>query len=736
LEKTSKIFTKFFLLTISSRIRKMFNSFLKSGVNKPELVRMEGEIVESLGTAVTLGADTGKLLASINGDVESLGDKSTDFIAGVEEAEAALVDAGYPTFLKTLLANGAEISSISDEDPRVQNGMAAATAILVAGQAPEEYMEAFLKQPHGGADNTIMVGNASGFDAEAFDEFKFDKFTVKSALTAGVIATTSPFSQTFFKTAVLPAGQNGLDMRVTIPETYKRYYRPGTGVPSTIARKSLVRAALDHTILLDNSTDIIPVSDAARNPRLVATLPARQVEQHGVQFDSRPIQYNVEVDLVDISTNAGLIKVGAMTEQDTLDPYVSLGRQVLNINDGTNDIAVEVDIDGLPGTMINYLPEGNVRDMGTNARVRVWIHSTDLDYAGNVLSAGLDTTGLAWLTGDYRLEVELMIHAMMDMDGNLVVNPVEFTPESIKRVQFGTAYGTTADATQLAALQAALTLTGLGYFPVARRSNSNMRDVGTIVDTGRTYNYRLAAPLGAPLTSVKPVAAMGNGVSLDGLSSVARLRNIGTAVTTLLDFEKKLIATQELEDTQAAAIGGILIKPTHLKTTLNVDTMVRNRDSRHGQEDLSVHLVNAITMHANRMIVDAGYMPALEMYTGSRGNFEVIITTDPIIANLIMTSGDGRTLGNGRRFKVTEMDDERMRGKIYISLARTDVSGPDVMSFGAHITVPPLVHQAQVTVNGSTHNQTQLVPRDSFHVTLPILGRIDVTNLEDFYLQV
>ncbi|QNI21103.1 major capsid protein [Vibrio phage vB_pir03] len=719
----------------------MLNSFLNTTYGKSQFEIIHENMQAAIADQnMALTPEAGEILADFNGNWDKLDSgKAEKLSAAISAAKSVIEEAKFDEFLAKLIV-GSEKARVADfmdkeaaDHPGFQAGLTAAATMVIASAAPQAYAEAYVSPSATMDADTEVVGVLDGYDVEGFDDFKFDKFTVKSAMTAGVVAATSPFSQTFFRPSVLPASQNGLDLKVLVPYTYRRTYRPGTGAENKFQRKYLVRAPIDHTIMEDNSTEIIPVSDAARAAKLQSAIAEKAVSQHGVTFNTRPLKFGEPTDLIDVSSNSQLIKLGDMTEQDTLDPLVSIGRQVIRLNDGTDNVDVEVDLTTHAGAMLNYQAEGFERTSTTVGVFTVWVHSTDLDYAGAAVSAGLDTAALAWLTGDYRLKLQLRISAQIDEDANMTV---DLAAADIVAVDFGTNFASTADATQLGAFVGAVSIVKeeSGYFPAARRSNSNMRDVGTIVDAGRVTKYRLAAPLGAPLSTVKPIAALGNGVSIDGLSSAARLRDLGTSVTTLLEFEKKLIATQDLPG-NAAAIGGQLVESKYIKNGINVNQIVRNRDSRYGNEDLRVHLVNAITMLANRLIVDSGYLPALEMYTGSRSNFEVIVVTDPIIANHLMTSGDGRTLGNNRRFKVSEVDDARMRGKIYVSLARTDTTGADVMSFGTQIMCSPFVHQAQVSLGGSTHTMQQIIPRTSFHVTLPILGRIDVTGIEEFYLQ-
>ncbi|AXH70854.1 major capsid protein [Vibrio phage BONAISHI] len=582
---------------------------------------------------------------------------------------------------------------------------------------------------------------------ENFDNFKFDGFRVESILSAGLTVATTPFAAAF-KPVVVPASQSGLDMQITIPQVYGRTQHPDSGAPWELEKHSIVKAALDHTILEANHTRIYPVAahkndggtfDAhtANDPYLVAAgdVSNQTITVGTTEYQTRPIKYGTKVNLIGVSNHAGIKATGMQTEMDTLDPMVSIGVQYIKANNGSGgEAALKADITTLQGALLNIMAEGKHPDTSTSFEGSVWISHDSLTAAGATVEATFGIGALLNLAANtpYKFKLTMRIHATVDQRNKNM--EVDLTRVEFGQVLAGADFGTTIDvgSTEHNALKAGVSLEGLGFMPDARRSNSNMRDLATIVDRGTTTKFRLACPMEAPISSVKPITMMGSGVTLDTLTAVKRMRNLGTAATALLDFEKRLIATQGIEDS-LLAIGDTLVDSTYLPREIDVTAAVRTIHSKNGLEDLQNQIVNAIVMQANEMLVDSGYRNALKVYTGNANNFEVSLFADPIVSNLIMSAGDGRTLGNKRRFSINELDDRRFRNIVYISFSRTDVNGADPLNFGCHLSSPAMIYQATTTKGGAVSGETQMIPREAFYVTLPILGRLDIKGLEGYF---
>jgi hypothetical protein len=668
----------------------------------------------------TVGAETLGRLANVEQDIES-----TFMSAQIEE----------------LLYNAAGWTEGADKSKfkhTVEQAQKAMTFMAMASADPKAYMAKFYN-PAKAPSDVVVFGSEAHSDQvismEGFDTFNFNEFRAQSILSAGLTMATSPF-QSLFKPVVIPASQSGLDIVVRLPQIYGRTFRPDNGAQWNLEKHSLVKAMLDHTILEANSTKIVAVAQASNDAFLVpaAKVANRTVKVGTTEVATRPIKYGVKVNLINISNHAGVKATGTQNETDTLDPFISLGHQNIEIVNGGNSGVFVADISRHAGALLNIAPEGRDPNRSTSFEGAVWVSHDSLLANGATVEATLGLGALLGLAANvpYRAKLNMRLHGTVEFtDGNM---QVDFIHAKWGEAYTGADFAVKVDSAsaEYQALVTTATLAGLGFDPEAQRSNSNMRDLGTIVDPGTDYKFRLSVPMEAPISSVKPVTNLGAGVSMDTLSAVKRLRNYGTAATTLLNFEKRLIATQGMKES-LTAIGDILVEATYLRRQIDVTSAVRTINSATGMADLQNQIVNALAMQANEILLDSAYRNALHVYTGNANNFEVNLITDPLVANLIMTQGDGRTLGNQRRFSITEVEDRRFRNRVYITFSRTDVAGADPLNFGCHLSAPSLIYQATTTKGGAVAGETQMIPREKFYVTLPILGRLDIVGLEGYF---
>ena len=630
-------------------------------------------------------------------------------------------------------AAGMDAKSDPKDFPQYEAAFTAMEMTAAAIGDPKTYMEAF-RNPNTAPNKTSVVGSEESFTIESFDNFDFTGFKAQSILTAGLSMASSPFAQGVFKPVVIGAAQSGLDIQVAVPQIYNRTYRKSNGEPFDFRKQSLVKAALDHTILESNSTKIVPVSKTENDPYLAAAADyaPKTVRVGTVDVAIRPIKYGTTVNLLGVSAHDAILKSGEQTEMDTLDPLVGMGVQVLQIKNAAKVGQLEIDISRLPGALMNDVIEGKQTDKYGVFVGSVWVTSTDKMHDGAALSTMDFESKLGLAPGTpWRAKLSLRLTATLDYEKGDI--RIDFTEAKFGDVFTGVEFKTRVlpTSTEYADFIAAAELKGLGFFPESQRSNSNMKDLGTVVDVGHVFKFRLAVPMEAPISSVSPINQLGGGVSMDTLSAVKRLRLLGSAATVMLDFEKRLIASQGIENS-GVAIGAFLVDPTYIARKIDTQAVVQTMSSSQGLADLQNQIVNAIVMQTNELILKSGYRVALQVFTGSSNNFEVNLVTDPLIENLIMSSGDGRTLGNQRRFTITSVDDLRFRGKIYITVSRTDVSGADPLNAGCHLSAPSLVYKA-ITTRSGVAAETQLLPREKFHMTCPLMAVLTVEGLETYF---
>lgn len=716
--------------------------------NKPKETLYQ-EALALVQEQVSNGVFGDKTVTETLNSVTSLESLTSDQISVLGQAEQKIEQFLNSDAMDTILHTyaGVDLSAnpskeqLNQVKPLIDQAKLAMTNAAMASSDPAAYMQASFNPKPGTADFKVM-GDAENHESvvamEGFDDFDFDKFVAKSILNAGIAVVVAPFAPTWFKPVTVPNSQSGVDVTINIPVVYNRQYRGDTGKPYELKKTSIVKAPLDHTILENNLLEVIPVAKTENDEWLapVSVVPNTSATLGGETIQTRPIAYNKKVNLIGVSTTDELLKTGVQDERDTIDPVVGIGKQYVGaVYDGAASGAIVADVSFMAGALLNRVAEGRQPDKSTSFTGNVWINSTDELVGGApVSSLGIHSTLGQPVDTPIRLKLSIRLHATVEhYDANM---QVDAQPDAFQlvEVQYGANYENriVAGDADFDDIKAKLALTPAGYWPDTRRSNSNMRQLGTSIDKDTEYKFRLSVAFQSPISSVKPVIQTGNGLSLDTLSAVARMRDMGTAASTIIDFERRLRAVQGLENS-FLTIGDTLVEPTFKARELDVSSATRTISSKDGLDDLRNQIVNAITMLANETIIDSGYRNALAVYTGNRDNFETNLLCDPLVNNLIMSSGDGRTLGNGRRFTTSEIDDRRFRNKVYGSFSRTDVSGVDPLNFGAFLTSPSMIYKATTTKGGAVSGETQLVPRNRFYVTLPILFRLDIKGLEGYF---
>lgn len=625
-----------------------------------------------------------------------------------------------------------------ENDPRVIAGLNAASMVLAGSGDPEAYFKATVATSNvsQGAD-TVCKHNVPGVEVlhslsgESFEGAKYGDYLAISTVISALATSVNSFEETFFPTVILAPGKSGIDLKVKRAYAYSLSNRSGNGeaYKEQAARKPLINALLDNTILQSLANQVIPFAETANDGVLVAAadVPDRAVTVSGQTFNTRPLVFGKTIDLLDVSAHPSLEGNGVQNQTDVLAQQVNLGKVYIKLVKGGDERVVEFDVSRLPGSNFTNQSEGSITTQTINFGGIVQLNQD----TQSVTSESMDvldfrTSGGVAGADAYHTNIMLEISGSIDEMGNirLFANGVKF--DAFYNVE------AEVDAATLGTVSTDIALELVGFVPKAARTNANLRERGTIIDAGTPQVYRIPVYPGSPLTAISPIGKNGE-IELDGLANAKRIRNSNNAVLTLLDFESTISNTTQLPQDNTT-VGSLLVNPTYVKSSIDLLTDLRIHSSKNGMDDLRIGLTNALSIMADQLAVESGYLSALEMETGSSENYEVILGTDPHLSNLIMTSGDARSMGSAKRFKISYSHDTDLSGRIYMSFRRTDKQGADALSFGVHAELPPLVYNAPINSQGAHFANLQLIPRSTHAVTLPILARMDVTNLDSVFI--
>jgi hypothetical protein len=553
----------------------------------------------------------------------------------------------------------------------------------------------------------------------------------------------SNFDELFFPSEVVSAGESGVSVKLSIPYAFNRTKRAATGSAYQFEKKPLIHAIEDYKILEGESTTVYPnaAATAGNDGFLVAAtdIANKTVVVNGVDVETRPIKFGTETDLLALSAVPGLIGNDQQDETDALDPNVSLGKvyvKVVSANGGSPVTGVfEYDLSGTQGAVFAPPAEGSGNKMILNFSGKLALNNS----MRTVASVASDDFGineaLGVVAGDpWAIEFSVDCSGQVNHEtGNIKVfnNGISIT----------SAYANDAivakTSPEYAAMVADITSVELlGYLPKARRINANLRMKGIFIDNSESNSYYFPIQVGSPVASVRPVSSEGGGATVEGLVHALRIRSSNIAVTTLLAAKDRITQMQKSGaiQTNATTIGSHFVRPMVIERTLDVKQEIEIERSGDGYDDLRAFVIDEVTTIADKLALESGYLSALENFLAGDREYEVIIGTDPRIAGLLMRSGDERTFGGKHPFRIESSLDLRVRGKLYISFRRKNKRGVDPLSFGAHLTMPGLVHEvANSSRGGATVQEIQVQPRELHTVTLPVLGCLQIVNLDNYH---
>lgn len=630
---------------------------------------------------------------------------------------------------------GAIATVAATSDPLAYHG--AATVGVESASFPADVKA--VEMATSGAHGSIISGTTVG--VEAFEERELRAAAASSAVYNIASATQDAFGEAFYRTVVLAPDQVGLRMKVTATVVHEEIRRTAGGKVTEFKKHNLIEAPVDHTILENRATDVVPYinpDNSSDHLFVDKTLVAPyETVVNGVPVRTAPLAFGTTFDLLGLSQAPGLMNGQVFDSTDILDSRVAVKALYVKVaaKDDSATAAVKVNTQNLPRSTFNKSTEGGSHEMELNFRTDVVYLSENTTDIG-----GVKVMNQFGDLANYRLYFKTVVTGSTDL---------ETSETSLSNTKLALDYVTLADeagtpvALSDAALTAALnlvTISLVGFDPEAYRTNSNLRTRSMMLDT-RTVEEGYKVHLGAPITIPAPLIGPGrSGVDVKSLIAATRTINGNDSVTAILNFLERLKARRDaiVEGRPAPAVEGIarhLVRPTYIEDTLDILKLVDSQKSSEKAEDIQAAIVESLRHTVYKMIVESNYQIALDFDTaGSNAKPKVIIGTDPITARYIYESGDGRTLATGIDevdFEIVTTNDARMKNKIVIGLTRTGGSEDDPLAFGVHAYVPELIATVEVTRNGSAVKENQVQRRNVHINNVPVAGLITIENLKE-----
>lgn len=576
---------------------------------------------------------------------------------------------------------------------------------------------------------------------EAYDERDNRNAQLYSIIFNLLSSRQDDFGETFFPTIIVNPNEVGVTLSVRIFYVFNDLRRSVTGALANYGRRNIIRAYADHDILKNELTRAIPVlrtgggaDDNTDKFVPVADVPSWSVDlgANNIVVPTGALRVDSRVDLIGLSQTNELLSSGIMGPSDTLDTYIKLESVFVRVTSGASTDIIRIATDHIPLSTFTYAPQGNYRrmilTMDTDSFV---LDDSTRDVRGGVLETLPELAS-------HKVRVQLTMTGNVVIDkGDCVVNRGNISLVTLRNSADQLVTGGTFDSLAARINSAEV----IGYTLTAFRANSNIRQRGQLVDSQIEYRA-IPVPYRSPMSIIMPAinANSDDNSALQTLITATGIRVSNEAVTSLLRTQVSLSAYNPVANSQGelpeiTAIGHFYVRPTFFTETINMSGTVDSLKSHERLKDIRAALVEKIRFYANEMYRDSEYKAAASVLTGNTGlKPTVIVGTDPVLYNYIMSDGDLRTLGETFDVKIVSTLDRRVEGKIFLSFGVFDATrntSVNPLNFGNMFYSPELTIVMPVSRDGQVSKELIVAPRFVHNVNLPIMTVLTVTNLPE-----
>ena len=589
-----------------------------------------------------------------------------------------------------------------------------------------------------GGDVQAMEKRIPAF--EAYDEKENRDVVVYSMAYNMQASRQSDFGEAFFPTITVSPSNVGYSISIRLINVFNGdLKRDINGAVNDFGRRNIIRAAIDASILRNDSTRIVPVHRAETAANFVATtdVAPTNILVGRETVLTAPLKTGANFSLLGISSTPALIANGLTDTSDAVDTAPELKAVYVKLTAGANTDVYRIDVSAFATNNFVGAVQGQHRLMNLNFDTRDVMFNKNTKRADG--SAPVVLGAIA--TQDVIVYLGLKMNGSIDLQtattsvfGNSVY--VAAVKDASGQNLSLTGAGVGKD---IADLFAAATTQIIGYDLNAFRTNSNLRQRGDQLDT-MYWRQQYSVPLLSPISVARPVVTDGQTDTSDlgALITTTQIRASNAAVTKLLataDTLGQFVDNRDKDGEPPAllGVGRFLVRPTFFGETLNVADSVDSRTSHERAKDIQAVVVNKLRDVVYRMYVESGFKAAADAMNG--GNSKpptVIIGTDQELARYLQVDGDLRTIGPDFDVKVVHTVDSRMKGKIAVAFGYFNGDGtPDPLHFGNMIWKPELTTVLPISRNGQTSKELTVMPSFVHIVNCPVMSMVTVTGIQD-----
>jgi len=586
------------------------------------------------------------------------------------------------------------------------------------------------------------VIDGSSLTTESFDGQSLNNAMYFSIAYNLFAARQDAFGETFMPTITIDPTMSGVAVSTEVTSLYHDFSRTTDGATnkSKFNKVTLAKAIYDNNILNADRNKAIPVyrsTDAANAANFVGAL-SNVDNSAGDPITTAPLVIGKELNLLGISQTDAMLAKGTMDAYDALDRTLNVKSVIISLsqtNTTTNVTTTEhfrVPVGMLPGSNFTYTTQGHNKDLtlGFDTSDIAFLTSSTTTYDGT------PSTILAGLPAGHKVKVHLKLNG----DANTTYGDIAVYASVVEVADIYDAAGnllpTTAAAYSTIATEFASMVVD-GYEVEAYLTNSNLRTQGQLVTIDR-YEQIYNVPVRTGISVVMPI----NSTNDDDSRLVGQIQTTGyrmsvDTVQALVSFTDNLkVMTSNGADTNVTlmGVGRHHVDAYFSEASLDMATIVDSMSSSERVEDIRFALLARIRDEVYRAYTTSKYNVAHSLLRGnSEGNVGVIIGTSPRIKNYLTTDSDIVDLGSGFVAKVVSTPSSLIGDSIYVTFSDhasgTRNSVVDPISFGQCFWAPTITTDVAATVNGATTRRFQSTPRYLNVVNLPIMIRLNITNL-------
>ncbi|MCK9234753.1 MAG: hypothetical protein M0R77_00400 [Gammaproteobacteria bacterium] len=624
---------------------------------------------------------------------------------------------------------------------------AAAAAAIMATNVPA-YLQSAPHVSRGSMESIPLITGTNlsyttskrQFSAEAYDTRELRDTTVYSIIYNQKHGNQDEFAESFFPTVTVSPDQAGYTVTMNVMTVMNEVRRDISGDETDFGRKNLIHAVIDPTILDNDQTRLVPVyrPEAAANFVDPALVPLASFDVAGEAVPTTSLLFDNRIDILGISQTEALLETGIMDSTDAVDSSLFLDNVVMKVTDGADDEVIRLSTRHMHESNFYPVVQGNFRQL------RLMFDTKDVLVGGSSGAIktvrGADSVLLAPIvTSELAVRLSFVVSGQINVETGLISLQRTRPIVSVIRDEQGNKiatddprYQTVVDLFEDAEL--------IGYTLDGYRTNSNRRQRGQLVDT--TYQSQMYQPqLRSPITIPRPETNVSQTDSIDiaALLVATGIRTTNAAIDEIFKTQTVLAQHFNANDPVSATptlMGVALgpIRPFYETDVIDVEAEINSLKSHEKVQDMQAVLLNRIRDVAYRAWRDSGYKPVADALAGGISKKPtVLIGTDPVIANYLITPGDVRTLGAEMDFKIVSTFNQRVKGQIFITFINPDSakSGvPDPLTFGNMGWKPELVIALPTYFNGANSRQITVQPCFIHSINCPILAHFTVVNLD------